>query len=207
MQDGLVDGVRTVVLRQAINPLSLIEQMNRVYVVTSTMGFEALVAGKPVTVFGMPWYAGWGRRMIGKPVYVVLVSARCMSCLLHPIFHYSRYLNPVTHQRGTIFFDVIDWLERQRDMAARYPDRMICVGFSALEGGQYQAAVVAGSETGGVCAQRQGGSSLGAKVWRLSGLLGGGRLRRGCSHWPGRVQRVRCAWKMVLSVRWDWVRI
>jgi capsule polysaccharide export protein KpsC/LpsZ len=26
-------------------------------------------------------------------------------------------LNPVTHQRGTIF-DVIDWLVRQREMAA-----------------------------------------------------------------------------------------
>jgi capsular polysaccharide export protein len=51
---------RTVVLRQAINPLSLIEQMDRVYVVTSIMGFEALLAGKPVAVFGMPWYAGWG---------------------------------------------------------------------------------------------------------------------------------------------------
>ncbi|MFC3111231.1 capsular polysaccharide biosynthesis protein [Undibacterium arcticum] len=128
VQDGLVDGVRTVVLRQAINPLSLIEQMNRVYVVTSTMGFEALVAGKPVTVFGMPWYAGWGetddrqtcvRRTRQRSMYELFAAS---------YFHYSRYLNPVTHQRGTIF-DVIDWLERQRDMAARYPDRMICVGF------------------------------------------------------------------------------
>jgi capsular polysaccharide export protein len=51
---------RTVVLRQAINPLSLIEQMDRIYVVSSIMGFEALLAGKPVSVFGMPWYAGWG---------------------------------------------------------------------------------------------------------------------------------------------------
>jgi capsular polysaccharide export protein len=32
-------------------------------------------------------------------------------------FYYTRYLNPVTHQRGTIF-DVIDWLVRQREMAA-----------------------------------------------------------------------------------------
>ena len=34
--------------------------MDRVYVVSSTMGFEALLAGKSVTCFGMPWYAGWG---------------------------------------------------------------------------------------------------------------------------------------------------
>lgn len=111
------DDERTVVLRQAINPLSLIEQMDRVYVVTSTMGFEALLAGKPVTVFGMPWYAGWGatddrqscaRRTRRRSVDELFAAA---------YFHYTRYLNPVTHQRGTIF-DVIEWLVRQREMAA-----------------------------------------------------------------------------------------
>lgn len=130
---GVQDDDHTVVLRQAINPLSLIEKMDRVYVVTSTMGFEALLAGKPVTVFGLPWYAGWGatddrqrcaRRTRQRSVDELFAAA---------YFHYTRYLNPVTHQRGTIF-DVIDWLVRQRDMAARFssptgPGRMICVGF------------------------------------------------------------------------------
>ena len=120
VQDGVVDGQRTVVLRQAINPLSLIEQMDRVYVVTSTMGFEALLAGKPVAVFGLPWYAGWGatddrqtcpRRLPhgGRPRSVDELFAAAY-------FHYTRYLNPVTHQRGTIF-DVIEWLVRQRGAA------------------------------------------------------------------------------------------
>jgi capsular polysaccharide export protein len=127
------DDDRTVVLRQAINPLSLIEQMDRVYVVTSTMGFEALLAGKPVTVFGMPWYAGWGatddrqscaRRSRTRSVDELFAAA---------YFHYTRYLNPVTHQRGTIF-DVIDWLVLQRAMSARLSGpvglgRMVCVGF------------------------------------------------------------------------------
>ena len=117
VQDGLVNGTRTVVLRQAINPLSLIEQMDRVYVVTSTMGFEAVLAGKRVSVFGMPWYAGWGatddrqtcaRRTRTRSVDELFAAA---------YFHYTRYLNPVTHQRGTIF-DVIDWLVRQRALAA-----------------------------------------------------------------------------------------
>jgi capsular polysaccharide export protein len=116
VQDGVFDGQRTVVLRQPINPLSLIEQMDRVYVVTSTMGFEALLAGKPVSVFGMPWYAGWGatddrqscaRRTRTRSVDELFAAA---------YFHYTRYLNPVTHQRGTIF-DVIDWLVRQRGAA------------------------------------------------------------------------------------------
>jgi capsular polysaccharide export protein len=110
------DDAHTVVLREHINPLSLIEQMDRVYVVSSTMGFEALLAGKPVTVFGMPWYAGWGatddrqrcaRRTRERSVDELFAAA---------YFHYTRYLNPATHQRGTIF-DVIDWLVRQREMA------------------------------------------------------------------------------------------
>jgi capsular polysaccharide export protein len=127
------DDGRTVVLRDPINPLSLIEQMDRVYVVSSTMGFEALLAGKPVTCFGLPWYAGWGvtddrqacaRRTRRRSVDELFAAA---------YFHYTRYLNPVTHQRGTIF-DVIDWLVRQKEMAARQrgvdgPARLICVGF------------------------------------------------------------------------------
>lgn len=122
------DDEHTVVLRDAVNPLSLIEQMDRVYVVTSTMGFEALLAGKPVSVFGMPWYAGWGatddrqtcpRRTRSRSVDELFAAA---------YFHYVRYLNPVTHRRGSIF-DVIDWLLGQRQMADRYPGRMIGVGF------------------------------------------------------------------------------
>lgn len=43
-----------------VNPISLLEQVDKVYVCTSTMGFEALMCGKEVHVFGMPFYAGWG---------------------------------------------------------------------------------------------------------------------------------------------------
>jgi capsular polysaccharide export protein len=110
------DDTRIAVLRDPINPLSLIEEMDRVYVVTSTMGFEALLMGKPVTCFGIPWYSGWGvtedrqgcpRRMRRRTVGELFAAA---------YLHYARYLNPVTHQCGTIF-DVITWLIRQRRTA------------------------------------------------------------------------------------------
>lgn len=122
---------RTVVLREAVNPLSLIERMERVYVVSSTMGFEALLAGKPVTCFGLPWYAGWGatddrqacpRRTRRRSMQELFAAA---------YFHYARYLDPATHRQGTIF-EVIDWLVRQKQAVAalRGPaaDRLICVG-------------------------------------------------------------------------------
>ncbi|MCF8709477.1 capsular polysaccharide biosynthesis protein [Rhizorhapis sp. SPR117] len=131
--NAICDDDRTVVLRSAINPLSLIEHMDRVYVVTSTLGFEALLAGKQVTCFGMPWYAGWGatddrmacpRRTVRRSVDELFAAG---------YFHYLRYLDPVTHQRGTIF-DVIDWLIRQRETDQRLhglsdKGRMICVGY------------------------------------------------------------------------------
>lgn len=132
-QDGVAaNGQRTVVLRQAINPLSLIEQMDRVYVVTSTMGFEALLAGKQVSVFGVPWYAGWGTtddRCAASTAWARRTRSRSVDELFAAAyFHYTRYLNPVTNERGSIF-DVIDWLVRQRRMAAAAPGRTVGVGF------------------------------------------------------------------------------
>lgn len=127
------DDERTVVIRHAVNPLHLIEKMDRVYVVSSTMGFEALLAGKLVSVFGRPWYAGWGptddrqscpRRFHKRHVDELFAAA---------YFHYTRYLDPVTHQRGTIF-DVIEWLVRQRETTERLfsitgAGRRVGVGF------------------------------------------------------------------------------
>jgi capsular polysaccharide export protein len=128
---GIQEDEHTVVLRQAINPLNLIEQMDQVYVVSSTLGFEAVLAGKPVTVFGLPWYAGWGvtddrqpcpRRNRQRAVDELFAAA---------YFHYARYLDPETHQRGTIF-DVIEWLLRQRKAAEQCAGRKIAVGFAPV---------------------------------------------------------------------------
>ncbi|WP_343036039.1 hypothetical protein [Hongsoonwoonella zoysiae] len=43
-----------------VHPVRLIERARKVYTVTSQIGFEALIWGKPVRTFGMPFYAGWG---------------------------------------------------------------------------------------------------------------------------------------------------
>lgn len=119
---------RTIMLRDAVNPLSLLPHMDRVYVVTSHLGFEALLAGVPVTCFGMPWYAGWGttddrlgceRRTKQRSMEELFAAA---------YLHYTRYLNPETHGPGTIF-DVIGWLTRQRKMASLLTGRSIAIGY------------------------------------------------------------------------------
>lgn len=45
---------------EPINPISLIQYCDKVYVCTTQFGFEALMCDKEVHVFGMPFYAGWG---------------------------------------------------------------------------------------------------------------------------------------------------
>lgn len=121
-----IEGVT--VIRDAVNPLSLIGRVDRVYVVTSQMGFEALLAGKQVSCFGLPFYAGWGvtddrqlcvRRGRKRSVREIFAAA---------YVRYSRYLDPTTHRRGRLA-DVIRFLAHQRSMATKESRRTICVGF------------------------------------------------------------------------------
>lgn len=128
---------RTVMLRDAINPMSLLPYMDKVYVVTSTMGFEALIAGKQVVCFGVPWYAGWGvtdDRCKDSVAWTRRTRKRAIDELFAAAYiHYTRYLDPVTHKRGSIM-DVIHWLARQKDMATQMHgadrrNRVIGVGF------------------------------------------------------------------------------
>jgi capsular polysaccharide export protein len=42
------------------NMMHLLKQIDQLYVMTSGAGLDALMAGKKVTCFGNPFYAGWG---------------------------------------------------------------------------------------------------------------------------------------------------
>lgn len=119
---------RTFLLRDPASPASLFRQIDQVYVVTSHMGFEALLHGLKVTCFGMPWYAGWGathdrlkceRRKRQRSVDELFAAA---------YLHYTRYLNPETLERGNIF-DVMKWLTLQRHMHQALTGRTIAVGY------------------------------------------------------------------------------
>ncbi len=54
-----LEGLADFIAPQA-DPISLIEHADQVWTLTSTLGFEALLRGKPVTCLGAPFYAGWG---------------------------------------------------------------------------------------------------------------------------------------------------
>jgi capsular polysaccharide export protein len=125
---------RVRILAEDCCPLSLIEQFDHVYVVTSQMGFEALMLGKPVTVFGRPWYAGWGLTDDRHPGMDELKERRPGPRTLEQLFaaaylQYARYIKPATGEPGTLF-DVIDWLARNKAINDESRGTYYCVGMS-----------------------------------------------------------------------------
>lgn len=82
------------VITEDMNPYSLIDSVEKVFVVTSGVGFEAAMAGKDVWCFGVPFYSGWGitRDMVELPrrkqrrsiEEIFFVSYIMMSRYFHP---------------------------------------------------------------------------------------------------------------------------
>ncbi|MBK4218124.1 glycosyltransferase [Paracoccus caeni] len=58
--DQMQSSGRVRLMRDSVNPFELFDLVDKVYVGTSGMGLEALLAGKQVVCFGAPCYAGWG---------------------------------------------------------------------------------------------------------------------------------------------------
>lgn len=119
-------GVRVIAADWA--PLSLLAGADVVYTVTSQMGFEALMLGKEVHCFGMPFYAGWGltrdkqtcsRRKQQRSLEEVFAAAYLL---------YARYVNPIRGERCDIH-DTIGLLAEQRRQNELNRRFHACVGF------------------------------------------------------------------------------
>ena len=87
------------VVLQATDPIAAIEAVDEVWTMTSLLGFEALLRGKPVTCFGMPFYAGWGLTD-DRTMPIPRRAARLdLPALVHgALIAYPRYFDPVTRQ-------------------------------------------------------------------------------------------------------------
>lgn len=111
-------GVR--VVAESVNPWAVLDRARAVYTVSSLMGFEALMAGVPVTCFGLPFYAGWGltrdrvacpRRTARVPLAQVVAAA------------YLRYTRYVDRETGapTSVETVVHQLADARDRGSSEP--------------------------------------------------------------------------------------
>ena len=125
---------RVRILAKDVSPIGLLEQVEKVYVVTSQMGFEALMLNKPVICFGLPWYAGWQLTDDRHPRIRELDARRGVARTVEQLFeaaylHYARYIDPATGAPASIF-DVIDWLTRNKIANDVTRGNTYCVGMS-----------------------------------------------------------------------------
>lgn len=117
-----------------INPWALLDAVEKVYVVTSQMGFDALLAGKPVRCFGLPFYAGWGLTEDAQTC-----SRRGQSRSLEQVFaaaylRYCRYINPYTGERCALE-DTIHLIAEQKRQRQRLDGPWLALGFSPWKRG------------------------------------------------------------------------
>lgn len=96
-----------------INPHALFDLVEEVYVVTSGMGFEALMAGKKVHCYGIPFYAGWGLTTDQN-----ILSRRSRLRSLEDIFYFayiesSRYFHPDL-KRCAELEDIVDYIANKK---------------------------------------------------------------------------------------------
>lgn len=101
-------------LTDPINPISLIKAVDKVYVCSTQFGFEALMCGKEVRVFGMPFYAGWGLTQDDQ-----ICKRRTNTRTLEEMFYiayilYTRYINP-EKQCSCEIEEAMDYLLKLRE--------------------------------------------------------------------------------------------
>lgn len=94
--DADLEGLADVALAH-IGAAEAIALADEVWTITSTLGFEALIRGKPVTCLGMPFYAGRGltRDLVARPAHRsgdVTLAQLVHACLIG----YPRYFDPRT---------------------------------------------------------------------------------------------------------------
>lgn len=120
----LTENPQVIAVTEACDPVPLLQRSIAVYAVTSQLGFEALLWGKQVRCFGMPFYAGWGlthdelppprrRRPVSleQLVYGALVGA-------------PRYVDPSTGDKWEIedaMTHLANWSASHNDTAASAP--------------------------------------------------------------------------------------
>lgn len=122
------------ILTEAYNPIELLKHMDEIYVVSSQLGFEALLSGKKVHCFGVPWYAGWGLTDDRHaPLHLLKGRRQKAKNLQHlfacAYFQYARYVNPITGKRCELE-DILELLIPNIEVQKRLESRYIAYGFS-----------------------------------------------------------------------------
>ncbi|WP_299201287.1 capsular polysaccharide biosynthesis protein [uncultured Amphritea sp.] len=116
------------VITEDVSPWALLDLVDKVYVVTSQLGFEGLLAGKEVICFGVPFYAGWGLTTDHKSVSRRQVHRSLNQLFAAAYLRYCRYINPYTGKRCE-FEETVALLADQKRQRDRFSGQWLGIGF------------------------------------------------------------------------------
>jgi capsular polysaccharide export protein len=105
----------------------IMAKVSDVYVVTSQLGFEALLYGKQVHCFGMPFYAGWGLTYDQQVCDRRVVELTLPQLVYASLVRYPTYLHPERQVLCEVE-EVVDWLVLQ--LESNPVEVCFAVGFS-----------------------------------------------------------------------------
>lgn len=122
------------ILAENLNPYVLFQYVKHVYVATSQLGFEALMAGKPVTCFGVPFYAGWGLTDDRADPSLAVFERRNVKRSLEEVFaaayiSYSLYVHPDSHNSCELE-DILNYFSEQYYQFNNNLGNLYCFGFT-----------------------------------------------------------------------------
>jgi len=104
---------------------SLLEVSDEVHTITSLSGFEALIRGKKVYTYGMPFYAGWGLTIDEKNCTRRDKKISLLELVAATYIIYPRYINPDTNKFCEVEV-LISALEKQKN---RYNNNLLYKSF------------------------------------------------------------------------------
>ncbi|MGP9675257.1 MULTISPECIES: glycosyltransferase family 29 protein [unclassified Halomonas] len=101
------------VISDQCNIVSLIKQVDEVFVMTSGVGLEALLIGVPVRCYGVPFYAGWGMTTNMTEVSKVRRKLTVESLFAAVFFLYTVYYHPQTKQECSLE-ECLSWIAENK---------------------------------------------------------------------------------------------
>ena len=103
------------ILSENINAISLLKAVDKVYTVSSQMGFEALMCRKKVYCYGWPFYSDRGLTVDRGKKRKKISKKRTLEEVFYASYiKYTRYFNPDTY-RSCDIFETMEYLVRERD--------------------------------------------------------------------------------------------
>ena len=114
------------------HPAGRLELAEAVYAVTSQLGFEALLHGKPVHCFGLPFYAGWGltHDHLPAPARRRAAGPRRLADLVHgALIEAALYIDP-HRRRPCPVEELVAAIGLQRRLRASLPEPIEAFGFT-----------------------------------------------------------------------------